>query len=958
MDGLSGWLRRRGHRQAPPSLESAIYREIIASMRLGYCLVEMVFDRSGRPVDYRFVEANEAFAAQTGLSGVVGRTARELVPDLEQWWIDAYARVASTGEPACFERYAEAMGRCFQVEAFRFGEAPSSRVVILFSDVSERKRMEDRDRFLIEFDDATRALDSPDEIGECVIRMLGRRLAVDRAAYIEVAEDEDEFRVVAEHGRGAASPPGPHRLSAFGAGLVAAARSGHAFIESDVRSSVLPRSQQDRFRAFGVRAMLAMPLKKKGRLAALVAVFQTSTRAWSAEDVDLLALFANRCWEAIERARIARAMQLSDERFKLATEAVAGLVFDREVPADRVWRSDGLDELVGLHPEECDPGFGWWLDRVHDQDRARLEAGAAPILSREAPSRYECEYRVRHRLGHWVPVWERGAMVRDDAGRLLRVVGTVTDMSGRKRAESALARQARTFDTALSSIQDHVYVFDRAGRLVYANRLLLAFWNLASDHAIGRTMSEIGFPESLERELRRNLDDVVRTAAPVRSITRHGGDAGPAVYFENLLSPVFDEERNVLLVAGVSRDVTAKQAEEATRENLLQEERAARVEAERAARMKDEFLATLSHELRTPLSAILGWTHLLRSGVTDRAEISRGLEVIDRNARVQTQLISDLLDVSRIVSGKMQLDVQPVDLHRTVESALESLRPAAAAKEIELVSALPASAGALLGDPSRLQQVIWNLVSNGIKFTPAGGTVRVELKRLGSQVEIRVADSGVGIDARFLPHVFERFTQADPSTSREQGGLGIGLSLVKQLVELHGGTVSVASEGVDRGTTFTVRLPVAARSSEELAHHAPSPPESSPPTPAPGQLTLAGLRVLIVEDEPESLWIVQRILGASGAEAIAVASAAQALETLQQRRFDMIVSDIGMPRMDGYAFMTEVRRRGHAQPAVALTAFARAEDRARAFVAGFQAHVSKPVDPGELVTTLAALQAG
>jgi CheY-like chemotaxis protein/nitrogen-specific signal transduction histidine kinase len=401
-------------------------------------------------------------------------------------------------------------------------------------------------------------------------------------------------------------------------------------------------------------------------------------------------------------------------------------------------------------------------------------------------------------------------------------------------------------------------------------------------------------------------------------------------------------------------DVTARKRAERERQALLEREQAARAAAEQAGRMRDEFLATLSHELRTPLNAILGWTHILSKGLDDRERAQRGIEVIERNARVQTQLISDLLDVSRITTGKLRLDVQRVELPVVIDAALEAVRPAADAKGVRLQTVIEPVVEPVHGDPSRLQQIIWNLVSNAVKFTPKGGRVQVVLARVNSHVEIRVSDTGEGIDAKFLPHLFRRFTQADASASREHTGLGLGLALVKQLAEMHGGRVAAASEGRGKGATFVVELPLAiihTQAEEERRVH----PHTFAPRLAIDAPRLDGIRVLVVDDEGDALEMTRHVLEHYGATVETAGSADAALASLGERRFDALLSDIGMPRKDGFQFITEARRAGHRLPAAALTAFARSEDRTRALMSGYQAHVAKPVEPAELVATIVSL---
>jgi signal transduction histidine kinase/DNA-binding response OmpR family regulator len=390
---------------------------------------------------------------------------------------------------------------------------------------------------------------------------------------------------------------------------------------------------------------------------------------------------------------------------------------------------------------------------------------------------------------------------------------------------------------------------------------------------------------------------------------------------------------------------------------LYQSAQDARSEAEAASRMKDQFLATLSHELRTPLNAIVGWSRLLRSGKLDEEDVKQGLDAIDRNTKIQAQLIEDLLDISRIISGTLRLDIQRVSLPEVIEAALATVMPAAEAKSVGILKMFDSLAGSVTGDPARLQQVVWNLLSNAVKFTPNGGRIHVLLERVNSHVEITVTDTGIGIKPEFLSFVFDRFRQADASTTRRHGGLGLGLSIVKQLVELHGGTVRAKSPGENQGSTFCVSLPLlVVHDSHEDGRIRPKEPIAADLEFAPA--LLEGMNVLVVDDEPDARELIKRLLAESRAKVFVAGSVPEALSLLDRQIFHVMVSDIGMPDQDGYDLIREIRARGHASkdlPAVALTAFARIEDRRRAMLAGFQVHISKPVDPDELTAVVASL---
>jgi signal transduction histidine kinase/ActR/RegA family two-component response regulator len=431
------------------------------------------------------------------------------------------------------------------------------------------------------------------------------------------------------------------------------------------------------------------------------------------------------------------------------------------------------------------------------------------------------------------------------------------------------------------------------------------------------------------------------------------------------ISPLMDDAGRVIGTVTVIEDVTERVAREAAlqdevdaRTQALAREKAAREEAEEANHLKDEFLATVSHELRTPLTAILGWSNMLLAGAIEGAARDRALEIIHRNAQAQNQLISDLLDVSRIISGKLRLDLRTVELAPIIEGAVEATRPAAEAKGVHLDTSLDPYAGPVNGDADRLQQVVWNLLTNAIKFTPEGGRIEVRSGIAGSRVEVTVRDTGIGIEPEFLPHIFDRFRQADPGANRVHGGMGLGLSIVRQLVELHGGSVRAESEGDGKGATFTVSLPFV------KAEHEPRPAERRPGA-AAARLeiecppALRGLRVLVVDDEADTRDMLRAVLEHCHAEVFMAGSASEALEAIAHLHPDVLVSDVGMPEEDGYSLIAKVRalpaERGGRIPAAALTAYVRAEDRVRVLRSGFQLHVPKPVEPAELVTVVAHL---
>jgi CheY-like chemotaxis protein len=408
----------------------------------------------------------------------------------------------------------------------------------------------------------------------------------------------------------------------------------------------------------------------------------------------------------------------------------------------------------------------------------------------------------------------------------------------------------------------------------------------------------------------------------------------------------------------VTLDITGRKQLEQERAALLQREQNARADAVAANRLKDDFLATLSHELRTPLNAILGYSRMLRSGVIERERQARALEIVERNASALSRMVADVLDVSRIVAGKVQLNVQLIDLPVVVQEAIATIRPAAEAKGVRLQTVMDPEAGPVQGDGDRLQQVIWNLLSNAVRFTSRNGLVQVRLHRVDSNLEIVVSDTGAGIAPEFMPHVFERFRQADSRLSREYGGLGLGLAISRELVELHGGTIRAESDGLGKGATFSVMLPRSIPSSDTLdtANHRR---RAEPPEQATMNKDLTGLEILVVDDDPDALTLMREILEAAGATVISADSGRAALDAMAKRVPHAIVSDLGMPGMDGFELLAQLRQSPVESqrnlPAAALTAYARSEDRTRSLKSGFQIYLSKPIDPRELVTAVVVL---
>jgi PAS domain S-box-containing protein len=560
--------------------------------------------------------------------------------------------------------------------------------------------------------------------------------------------------------------------------------------------------------------------------------------------------------------------------------------------------------------------------------------------------------RVR-KDGHLIDVSLTISPIKNKKGGIIGASTIARDITEHKQAEER-------FRMAVESAPNAMVMADEEGTIVLINSQAETLFGYSREELIGKSV-EMLVPEhfrSVHPEYRSGFfsDPQVRPMGAGRDLYGLRKD-GTEVPLEIGLNPIKTAKGRLVLSSIV--DITERKRVEQERERLLILEKEARIRAEEANRLKDEFLATLSHELRTPLTAMLGWTRMLRMRQLDENTSRHALQTIERNVRAQTQLIEDLLDVSRIITGKLRLDTRPVELVPVIEAAIDSVQPAAEAKDILLERSLDPMAGPVLGDPARLQQVIWNLLSNAVKFTPRGGHVRIQLARSKSSAAITIKDSGIGIKEDFLPYVFDRFRQADSSSTRAHGGLGLGLAIVRHLVELHGGTVSAESDGAERGASFTVDLPLRAvniRRPEAGGDGARRETEATTDECPP---QLEGVRILIVDDEEDARQVLAMALRECKAVVETAANARQAIEALRRARPDVLISDIGMPDEDGYSLVQRLRAdedpRLRELPAVALTAYAGEDDRMRSIAAGFQVHLAKPVDPEALIAAVGEL---
>ena len=653
--------------------------------------------------------------------------------------------------------------------------------------------------------------------------ILGKELEVDRCAYADTEADGNTINITGNYTNNVKSIVGRYQFTDFGIECLRLMTAGQPLIIEDIELDPRIKDVRNAYRQTEIGSVICVPLRRENGVVAAMAVHQNGPRVWTQDEIELVQLVANRCWESIERARVARELRTNEERYRILSTTVSAVVWNTDPEGKIPGECTSWGKFTGQSLDEYE---GWgWLSAIHPEDRPHtIDKWKACV---QDGNNYAVEYRLKRYDGEYRQMVARGVPVVGSDGAIREWIGNCNDITERRQAEN-------------------------------------------------------------EREI------------------------------------------------------------------LLANERATRLETERVSRMKDEFLATLSHELRTPLNAILGWAQVLRRGKKrSETDIAQGLDAIERNARVQTQLIEDLLDMSRIISGKLRLQIQQVTMSEVITTALAAVGPSAEAKKIVIDATHITSNNFVLGDPARLQQVISNLLTNAIKFTPAAGKVDISVEETDSYVEVAVHDTGIGITDVFLPYVFERFRQADASSSRRFSGLGLGLSLVKQITEMHGGKVMVESPGEHLGSTFTVRLPVS------VAPITESRKEKSDPSYSSLFTNLMGVKILVIDDEPDARALIRRILEDCHADVFTAENTTVALEIIKSKSPDVIVSDIGMPDEDGHSFMRKLRGNTFGNPiltpAVALTAFATHEDKRRALESGFDYHISKPVEANELMAIVVKL---
>lgn len=778
------------------------YRALFESIDQAFAVVEVLFDEAGAPFDYRFLETNPAYLRHTALGDVVGRTGRELVPNLEPFWIETFGRVALSGAAERFTRPVQGMERWFDGYAFRFGDPADRQVAVLFHDATERRLAEQRDRFLVSLDDATRDFVDPEAISATAARLLGEHLEADRVAYADVDDDQDAVAIVGEWSLAKSSLRGRYRFRDFGARLAEELRAGSAFVIDDVARSELTEEERTRYADHGIGAIAMVPLHKGDRLRSSLAVYQDTARRWREEEVELVRTVASRCWEAIERARVASRLRDSEEQFRTLSSLLPQFLWTAGPDGAIYWFNDYAHEFFG--PGAPIEGYGW--TRFHD-----------PEL---------------------LPEIERGYRAAIAAGR------------------------------------------------------------------------------------------------PYACTTRFRNAAGEYHWFIARMLPQRDPQGNVLRFIGYNFDVSD-----------LYETQARLVEADRR---KDEFLATLAHELRNPLAPLYNMLEILK--LNPGQEMTEELRaVMHRQVHHLGRLVDDLLEASRITRGVVELQPERISLGEVVSAAIETSRPLIEAGRHRLRIDAPVEPLWVHADAVRLTQVLANLLNNAAKYTDADGEIAIRLSAEDGRAVLTVIDDGIGIPSDMLGRVFDLFTQVDRRSGRGQGGLGIGLALSRSLVEMHGGTLEASSDGVGRGSRFTVRLPLDASPGTV--------PAGSARTPDPEVET--SLKLLVVDDNVDAAKSLGLVLETLGGEVRVVYDGAAALALLENERFSAAFVDLGMPVLDGLEVARRIRGDARFDDVllVAVTGWDQDEDRARSGRAGFDHHLVKPAETAELRAVLRELAA-
>ncbi len=937
------------------------YRTLFESINQGFCIIEMIFDAANRPIDYRFLVTNPAFDQQTGTENAQGKTVREIAPHHEDDWFEIYGQVALTGKPIRFEKWAQEFQCWYEVHAFRVGEPELRQVGILFNDISDRVQAEtERQQIEANLQQSNNRFAAAMQAVEGIVfewNLQTQTVYRSDGLFSLIGVRPEDVPPTAEWWREQVHPDDLARLNAtLGEPLS---------IEGDrYQGEYRIRHADGHWVQVWERGYLQR--NSAGKLVGVVGFTTDITQRKQAEE----ALRQSEAW--------LRLVMESAKEYAIFTLDLQGKITS--------WNS-GAERLLGYPEAEIIGCKGNILYSPEDQEQQRAEQEMQTALS-QGQAANEC-WHVRQDGSRF---WGSGLVMplQDEAGNVQGFVKIMQDKTKQRRADQRFRLLYETTSDLLAIEQPLTLMHNLFNKLS-VQLDLDSYYNYMVEEKDNRPMLHLrnaqGFSEEAAVALEwiefgqylcglvaQERQQIVLDQAQIAThpnaqhvclmgVTAYAGQ--PLIAQGRLLGTLsFASRRRTRFTDGeiaLLQSTCDQMAIALDRANLIASIQQQAAQLQQANQIKDEFLAVLSHELRSPLNPILGWIRLLQKGKLDPTKQAEALKTIERNAKLQAQLVEDLLDISRIMRGKLTLKEAPVNLNLVIAGAIETVHLAAEAKQIQIRRNLDQAPLLVSGDATRLQQVVWNLLTNAVKFTPNGGTVSVELRQIDHLAQIQVIDTGKGINPQFLPHVFEYFRQEDGSTTRKFGGLGLGLAIVRQIVELHGGTVGVESEGEDQGATFTVQLPLLEQ---------PAPQESEPTATGSSlnsEMPLSNLHILLVEDEVDTRDFQTFVLQQNGARVTAVASGLQALQALDQFNPDLLISDIGMAEMDGYMLLEQIRSRealpsnsrsvkpGKQIKAIALTAYAAESDQQRALQAGFQAYLTKPIESEVLIQTIMSL---
>lgn len=841
-------------------------------------------------------------------------------------------------------------------------------------DISERKYAERDANFLSNLSELIRTSDDEEKFITQATEMIGQHFCVNRCFLSEIDETQNLWWVKNDFHHDLPSLAGQYQILDYPPIILNELRTGQISVSEDTKiDSRTVRTFELGFEPLGLRSFIGIPLRRYGRWAANLFVADKEPRKWKQREISLLETAAERFLINVEKLRNEKILRESQAHLNLTTEAANIGTWQWNVATNQITWNEIQQRMWGYEPSDSSAAYNEGARLVLPEDMPGVEAEIQRCLNGQ--EKYDVEYRIIP-LGKEEIRWIRstGKAFFDESGKTVSIQGISLDITKRKEQENRLKTSEALLQGSIDALTKHIAVLDYRGNIINVNAAWRRFAeeNLftGNDYGIGSNYVDKYAP-IIGYEAEECDSHAIEAAKGIRAILNEERS-----YFEMEYpchSPTekrwfimrvtsFGTGENLHVVVA-HENVTERKLAEIERERILESEQELRAQAEDANRLKDEFLATVSHELRTPLNAILGWSTMARKDNSDLKTMQRALEVIERSARNQNQIISDILEVSRIITGKLQLNLRSLQLQQIIQSAIDTLRPAIDAKAIDLKMILEEGDSEIIGDPDRLQQIFWNLLSNAVKFTSDGGNIEISLRRQDRFAEITVKDNGCGIESEFLPFVFDRFRQADGKMNRKHGGLGLGLSIVRHLTELHGGEVSVESAGLNSGSTFRLILPVKpikinsdendSKTYDKLAKENSIKVEHS-------LQKLNGLKILVVDDEPNSLELAAFILTQNGAKVFTANSVNEALIIFDHEKLDLLISDIGMPERDGYELIKEIKDRKDSQnqhiPTIALTAYARKEDEEMLLQAGYQTFLPKPLEPFELVDLVVKLK--